>query len=31
VRIRDPVRLGGVKLTEAPEITFISIESKQGV
>lgn len=31
VRLRDPIRLGGVKLAEAPEITFISIESKQGV
>jgi len=31
VRLREPVRAGGVKLTEAPELTFISVESKQGV
>lgn len=31
VRLREPVRPGGVKLTEAPELTFISVESKQGV
>jgi len=32
VRLREPVRLTGVvKLAEPPEITFISLESKQGV
>ena len=31
VRLREPVRAGGVKLTEPPQITFVSIESKQGV
>lgn len=31
VRLREPVRAGGVKLAEAPELTFISVESKQGV
>ncbi len=31
IRLRAPVRMGGVKLTEPPEITFISLESKQGV
>ena len=31
VRLREPVRLGGVRLTEAPQVTFVSIESKQGV
>ncbi len=32
VRLREPVRLTGVvKLTEPPQVTFISLESKQGV
>lgn len=31
VRLREPVRAGGVKLTEPPQVTFVSIESKQGV
>jgi len=31
VRLRAPVRPGGVKLAEPPEITFVSLESKQGV
>jgi len=31
VRLREPVRLGGVKLTEPPQLTFVSLESKQGV
>ena len=31
VRFREPVRTGGVKLTEPPQVTFVSIESKQGV
>lgn len=31
VRLREPVRASGVKLAEAPELTFISVESKQGV
>ncbi len=31
VRLREPVRATGVKLTEPPELTFVSIESKQGV
>ena len=31
VRLREPVRLGGVKLAEPPQVTFVSIESKQGV
>jgi len=31
VRLREPVRMGGVKLAEPPEVTFVSIESKQGV
>jgi large subunit ribosomal protein L3 len=31
VRLREPVRMGGVKLTEPPQVTFVSIESKQGV
>lgn len=31
VRLREPVRLGGVKLAEPPEVTFVSLESKQGV
>jgi large subunit ribosomal protein L3 len=31
VRLREPVRFQGTKLTEAPEVTFVSLESKQGV
>jgi len=31
VRLRAPVRAGGVKLAEPPEVTFVSLESKQGV
>jgi len=31
VRLREPVRMGGVKLAEPPQVTFVSIESKQGV
>ncbi len=31
VRLREPVRFRGPRLTEAPEVTFISLESKQGV
>jgi large subunit ribosomal protein L3 len=30
IRLRDPVRKGGVKLTEAPNFAYISTESKQG-
>jgi large subunit ribosomal protein L3 len=30
VRLRDPVRKGGVTLKEAPAIAYVSIESKQG-
>lgn len=30
VRLRDPVRDTGMKLSESPQVTFISIESKQG-
>lgn len=31
VRLREPVRTTGIKLTEPIQLTFISIESKQGV
>jgi large subunit ribosomal protein L3 len=31
VRLREPVRFRGAKLSEPPQVTFISIESKQGV
>jgi len=31
VRLREPIRFGGAKLSQAPEVTFISLESKQGV
>ena len=31
VRLREPVRQGGVKLSEPPQVTFVSLESKQGV
>jgi len=31
VRLREPVRLAGVKLAEPPQVTFVSLESKQGV
>ena len=30
VRLREPVRISGTKLTKPPEITYISLESKQG-
>ena len=30
VRMREPIRDTGIKLQEAPQVTFISIESKQG-
>ncbi len=30
VRFREPVRDTGIKLSESPQVTFISIESKQG-
>nr|AJS13225.1 50S ribosomal protein L3P [uncultured archaeon] len=31
VRLREPTRVSGVKLTEPPQVTFVSLESKQGV
>ncbi|MBU0685704.1 MAG: 50S ribosomal protein L3 [Thermoplasmatota archaeon] len=31
VRLREPVRAIGVKLSEPPQVTFVSLESKQGV
>ena len=31
VRLREPVRFRGAKLSEPPQVTFVSIESKQGV
>ncbi len=31
VRLREPVRFRGAKMSEPPQVTFISIESKQGV
>ena len=31
IRLREPVRTTGVKLAEPPQVTFISLESKQGV
>jgi large subunit ribosomal protein L3 len=31
VRLREPVRFRGAELSEPPQLTFISIESKQGV
>jgi len=31
VRLREPTRATGLKLAEAPQVTFISLESKQGV
>jgi large subunit ribosomal protein L3 len=30
VRMREPIRDTGIKLPEAPEVTFVSLESKQG-
>jgi large subunit ribosomal protein L3 len=30
VRLRDPVRKGGVVLKEAPTVAYVSVESKQG-
>lgn len=30
IRLRDPVRMAGAQLKEAPSISYISIESKQG-
>ncbi len=30
IRLRDPIRMKGVKVERAPEITYISTESKQG-
>lgn len=30
VRLREPVRLTGVELSEAPQIVYLSVESKQG-
>ncbi len=30
VRMRDPIRDTGIKLSEAPDVTFVSLESKQG-
>lgn len=30
VRFREPVRDTGIRLSEAPQVTFVSIESKQG-
>lgn len=30
IRLRDPVRKGGVELKEAPNLTYVSTESKQG-
>ena len=30
VRMREPIRDTGIKLSETPEVTFISLESKQG-
>jgi large subunit ribosomal protein L3 len=30
IRLRDPIRRRGVKVERAPEITYISTESKQG-
>ncbi len=31
IRLREPVRDIGMKLSEAPQVTFVSLESKQGV
>ena len=31
IRLREPVRDIGIKLSEAPQVTFVSLESKQGV
>ncbi|UCE45919.1 MAG: 50S ribosomal protein L3 [Methanobacteriota archaeon] len=31
VRLREPIRDTGIKLSEAPQVTFVSLESKQGV
>lgn len=31
VRLREPVRLSSLELAEPPQVTFISLESKQGV
>lgn len=31
IRLRAPIRLRGVKLEKPPELTYISVESKQGV
>jgi large subunit ribosomal protein L3 len=30
IRLRDPIRKGGVDLKEAPNLTYVSTESKQG-
>jgi large subunit ribosomal protein L3 len=30
IRLRDPVRPNGTMLKEAPNITYVSIQSKQG-
>jgi large subunit ribosomal protein L3 len=30
IRLRDPIRKGGVELKEAPSLTYVSTESKQG-
>ena len=30
IRLRDPIRKGGVELKEAPNLTYVSTESKQG-
>ena len=30
IRLRDPIRKGGVKVEKPPELTYISTESKQG-
>lgn len=31
VRLREPIRDTGIKIAEPPQVTFISLESKQGV
>ena len=31
IRLRQPIRDTGMKLPEAPQVTFVSLESKQGV
>jgi large subunit ribosomal protein L3 len=30
IRLRDPIRRGGVELKETPDLTYVSTESKQG-